>query len=124
MADMYGTDGSSISANNMVYATDVNLHLMCPGSTSSGTVTWCRLPASSLIDNDIVAALSVNELLKSKYKTVNVTDTHKDFKLSNALVDDALVRYVSHQISVEEDSKYGMEWINILVLNTPFVSPF
>jgi len=96
MSDMYGTDGTSISSNNCVYATDINFHLMAPGATSSGTVTWCRIPAASMIDNEHQSELSINEIMKSKYKVMNVTDTNRSFKLSNALVDDALVRYISH----------------------------
>ena len=49
--DLYEADGTSIGSNGFVWSSALQMSLAAPNFTRSGTVNYCQIPISSLIDD-------------------------------------------------------------------------
>lgn len=79
---------------------------------------------ASLIDNDHAREMSVQELLLSSVKEIQIDDSMRHFELTNALNDDALVRNIGKVLNVSDEAVFGLEYVMVAVIMEPFKSPF
>ncbi len=75
------------------------------------------------MDRDAATTLSVNDLLKSVYRTISVSEKNS-FSLTAAVVNheiaSALNRTASTTLSTTETEIFGSELVSFAILETPF----
>lgn len=127
MSSIYGSQGSSIAENVLIWASQLDISLEGPSACRAGTVKIGHFNIGSLYDRNGATdtALSVNDLMKSVTHVIDLKNT-ANFSLSSAIVNHSLANNLQTQISSTvlgtqaENQNLAGEYVTFAIIENAF----
>lgn len=126
VADLYGTQGESISEHSFIWAQDLEFHLRGPAATESGTIHIGQFTMGSfgkaIWTTGSATYFSAGDLMNAATRTLDVKKCHGKFRLDTAVVTHTLANHTWCTWADKELESVGQEVVRFAVIESPFVS--
>lgn len=122
MSGLFGSQGDTIGENAFTWASQLVMNINVPAANLTGTVSYGYITLNSLHARDDVAAISINDLLRTSTRTVAITPNTKSVTLSAGVVNHDIVSYMNVNVGLSgglEMNVFGGEVVAYAIIHRP-----
>jgi hypothetical protein len=123
MSDLYGSNGSDVYNNAMIWASRIEGQTVGPQANLAGVAKYGFFNIGSMFDDGVATNFTLNNLKTSIFHEESLKETQGKFSLQNAIVNHDIGMKMGLSFSnVSDDNAFASEYVAFVILEAPYQS--